>query len=313
MQLFFGVNMENHFTYQNCHLCPNACGVDRTKGERGKCKMTTEMVVARASLHLWEEQPISGTKGSGTIFFSGCPMRCIYCQNHDISQKGKGIPLTESELTECILRLEKAGAHNLNLVTATHFLPTIIPAILEAKRRGFSLPVVYNTSGFENVETIFGLKDIVDIYLTDLRYTNEKTARDLSFVPNYPEVAKNAISAMFEMVGKPQFSPEGLMTRGVIVRLLLLPGHLIEAKQALRYLYQTYGDDIYLSLMSQYTPFSGLPSPLDRPVTAHEYKSFVQQAQSLGITRAFVQESSAATKDFIPSFDDVGFLPHKKI
>ena len=289
-------------TYQCCTLCPHACGVNRGAGQLGRCKMPSTLKVARVGLHLWEEPPISGQRGSGTVFFSGCPLSCIYCQNYVISHGGKGEFFTKEQLVDAFLSLQSQGAHNINLVTATHFLPTVISALQTAKSQGLDLPIVYNTSGYETEDSLKALDGLVDIYLTDLRYVKSDTAKALSHAPNYPEVAKKALSEMFRQVGQPTFDREGIMKKGVIVRLLLLPGHLIEAKMALRYLYCTYGDSIYLSLMSQYTPIPGMPAPLDRPVSEAEYRSFLLEASRLGIENAFVQELSSSGATFIPPF-----------
>lgn len=288
--------------YQNCHLCPHACSVNRAEGQIGRCSMTAHLRVARVSLHLWEEPPISGKNGSGTVFFSGCPLSCVYCQNRVISHGGKGEYYTENQLVSAFFSLKDQSAHNINLVTATHFLPTVISALKTAKSQGLDLPIVYNTSGYETVDSLRLLEGLVDIYLTDLRYMRSDTAQAYSSAPDYPEVAKSAIAEMVRQAGKPIFDSEGIMQKGVIVRLLLLPSHLIEAKMALRYLWRTYHSDIYFSLMSQYTPISGMQPPLDRPVTEAEYRSFLSEAVSLGITQAFTQDHASANTAFIPSF-----------
>ncbi|MBP5209796.1 MAG: radical SAM protein [Clostridia bacterium] len=297
-------------TYDGCTLCPRACGVDRTAGGRGACGQSATLRVARASLHRWEEPPLSGTRGSGTVFFSGCPLRCLYCQNAAISHGGAGVPVTVEQLTETYLRLADAGAHNINLVTATHFLPDVLRSVREAKKRGVALPFVWNTSGYETVETVRTLveTDTVQIFLTDFRYTRADTAAALSAAPDYPAVARAALREMVQGVGAPVFDDRGLMRRGVIVRLLLLPGHLLEAKQALRELWRAYGDAVCLSLMSQYTPRPDLPAPLDRRVTEAEYRSFVCEAQTLGVTCAYTQEREAAAESYIPPFFDTGLL-----
>ena len=298
-------NIKNPYT--SCSLCAHRCGVDRTR-TLGACRMTDKLRVARASLHMWEEPPISGSRGSGTVFFSGCSLGCIYCQNKAISRGECGTALTAEELAALALRLEREGAHNINLVTPTHFVPTLREAILLARVGGFSLPVVYNTSAFETPETVRSLSGVVDIYLADLKYYRPETARKYSAAASYPEAARAAIEEMYLQVGEPKFDECGLMTRGVIVRLLLLPGHLAEAKLNLSYLYRRYGDGIYLSLMSQYTPTGKLPPPLDRPVSAAEYRELVDYAERLGVTNAFIQEGSAASESFIPDFDDEGLL-----
>ena len=294
--------------YQSCRLCPHQCGVNRSIGEIGRCKMTFTLKVARACLHQWEEPPISGKNGSGTVFFSGCPLSCVYCQNHEISHKGYGVEISEDDLIATFLRLQQEGAHNINLVTATHFIPSVVSALYRAKAQGLSIPIVYNTSGYESPESLQLLEGVVDIYLADLRYMRQDTAKALSHAPNYPEVAKKALSIMAQQVGDTVIDSNGIMQKGVIVRLLLLPGHLIEAKMALRYLVKTYGNKIYISLMNQYTPLLSLEAPLNRTVTEQEYHSFLAEAQSLNVEKAFVQEASSASAVYVPPFFDKGLL-----
>ena len=264
--------------------------------------MTCTPRVARASLHQWEEPPISGSNGSGALFFSGCPMGCVYCQNKPISHGGVGHDVSVPSLAKSMMNLQKAGAHNLNLVTATHFLPSVLPAIDLARQMGFALPVVYNTSGYETVDTLKYLEGYVDIYLTDMRYMTAQTAEALSSAPDYPSVAKLALAEMVRQTGKAQYDANGIMQKGTIVRFLLLPGHLIEAKMALRHVAKTYGEGVVYSLMCQYTPTDHLPPPLHRTVTEQEYHSFVSAAQDLGITTAFVQDRASAKEDYIPPF-----------
>lgn len=291
-----------------CRLCPRACGAHRLSGQTGYCGAARDIRVARASLHLWEEPPLSGTGGSGTVFFSGCPLGCVYCQNRDIALAEKGHTVTVSGLVRTYQALAAAGAHNLNLVTATQYIPDVIRSVSEAKKQGVLLPVVWNTSGYETVDAVKALSDTVDIWLTDFRYFSPKTATEYSHAPDYPEVARAALRQMFARTGEPSFDENGLMKKGIIVRLLLLPGHLIEAKRILRELRAEYGDGICLSLMSQYTPMPGMRPPLDRRVGEAEYRSFVAEAERLGITRAFTQKREAAVESFVPPFDDPGLL-----
>lgn len=295
-------------TYDPCRLCPRACGAHRLSGKAGLCGASSDIRVARASLHLWEEPPISGTNGSGTVFFSGCPLGCVYCQNRDIALGKRGHSVTLPQLVRTYRALAAAGAHNLNLVTATQYLPDVIRSVSEAKRQGVLLPVVWNTSGYETVESVKALSGTVDIWLTDFRYFSPGTAAAYSHAPDYPEAARAALRQMYAQTGAPVFGDSGLMKKGVIVRLLLLPGHLIEAKRILHELWERYGDGICLSLMSQYTPMPGMQPPLDRRVGEAEYRSFVAEAERLGITRAFTQEREAAADSFIPPFDDPGLL-----
>ncbi len=291
--------------YKACTLCPRACGVDRTAGKLGRCRSSALPRVAHTMLHHWEEPCISGVRGSGTVFFSGCPLGCVYCQNHEISGKYIGAEYDEKSLAALFLSLEGQGAHNVNLVTATHYIPHVAEAIRIAKDEGLTLPVVYNTSGYETEASLSLLHGRVDIYLTDVRYHSARTASLYSEAPDYPTVAMAALSAMQGQVGKPLFDGDGLMKKGVIVRLLLLPEHLIEAKQILRDVFRAYGDRVYISLMSQYTPPVGIAEKhpaLSHTVTPYEYASLVAYARALGVTRAFTQEESSASESFIPPF-----------
>ena len=289
-------------TYANCTLCERKCCVDRTRGELGFCKMSDTPKIALASLHMWEEPVISGTRGSGTIFFSGCSLRCVFCQNYEISKKSVGKEYTDFDIAETMLRLEDLGAHNVNFVTPTHFALSVKNAARIAKERGFSLPLVYNTSSYDSVDTLRELDNTVDIYLADYKYFLPKTAGALASAENYPQSARLAIA---EMVRQQPIAllEDGIMKRGVIVRILLLPGHVAEAKLILKEIYSEYGDGIYISLMNQYTPMEDMPSPLDRRVTKAEYGELVAYAEKLGVKNAFVQEFGTADKSYIPKFD----------
>ncbi len=291
--------------YKNCRLCARECGVDRTAGERGFCRSVAMPTVVRAALHFWEEPPISGERGSGTVFFSGCSLGCTFCQNQEISRAQLGKPKFASELARIMLSLEERGAHNINLVTPTHFAPHIAAAVPEARVRGLTIPVVYNTGSYDSVSTIRSLSGIVDIYLADYKFHLSKTAAALANAPDYPKVARAAIAEMVRQVGKPVIE-DGIMKRGVIVRILLLPSHVAEAKLAVKEMYESYGDGIYLSLMSQYTPIGEQPPPLNRPVSASEYSELVDYAASKGIENAFIQEGGAVGESFIPPFDLTG-------
>lgn len=290
-------------TYEACDLCPRACGVDRTRGERGACRMTSRLVLARAALHHWEEPCISGTAGSGTVFFSGCPLGCVYCQNHEIADGSHGLAVDDGRLEEIFFELRDAGAHNINLVTPTHFAPTVAKAISRARDAGFALPFVCNTSGYESTETLCALDGLIDIYLTDLRYARPATAAAYSHAPDYPAVARAALAEMVRQTGAATFDERGLMTRGTIVRILLLPGHLPDAKLSLLHLAKHYRDTVWVSLMQQYTPPPDMPSPLDRRVTREAYDALVRYAETLGFEHAYTQEREAASESFIPPFD----------
>ena len=301
-------------TSEPCRLCPRACGVNRADGERGTCGETAAIRLARAALHFWEEPCISGTKGSGAVFFSGCQLRCVYCQNQPIAHGDVGREVTVSRLTDIFFELEEQGANNINLVTPTHFVPQIIQGLEQAKLRGLTIPVVYNSSGYESVGTLRQLDGLVDIYLPDMKYSRTETAAKYSTAPDYAEVAGKALREMVRQTGAPEFDRDGMMRKGVIVRHLLLPGHVTEAKEVLDYLYHTYGDLIYISIMNQYTPLlsmRGLASvypELDRKVTKREYDKVIDHALELGIRNAFVQEGETAAESYIPAFDGEGIL-----
>ncbi len=293
---------KNDLTYQNCRLCGRLCSVNRTAGEVGFCKSSATARICRAALHHWEEPIISGSRGSGTVFFSGCSLGCVYCQNRDISRSPVGREVTDSALADIMLDLEGQGAHNINFVTPTHFVPTVISAASLARERGLSLPIVYNTGGYDTVQAVRALADTVDVFLPDYKYYLPETAARLSMARDYPEVALRAIDEMVALRPTPVIR-DGIMTGGVIIRLLLLPGHLAEGKLALRRLYDRFGDSVYYSLMGQYTPPEGMKPPLDRRVTRREYSELVEYADRLGIANGFVQELSSASSAYIPPFD----------
>lgn len=292
----------NTTAYSQCELCARRCGVDRNDGQIGFCKSLGIPKITRAALHFWEEPIISGTHGSGTIFFSGCSLGCVYCQNGKISRSSVGRELTSYELAREMLRLEGEGAHNINFVTPTHFSPSVAEAIKIARELGLTVPIVYNTGTYDNVKTIKSLEGLVDIYLPDLKYYRPESAEKLSFARDYPAVARDAIAEMVRQCPKPVIK-DGIMRSGVVVRILLLPSHVAEAKLSLKYLYDTYGDRIYISLMNQYTPMSGMKSPLDRTVTNSEYSELVSYAERLGVVNAFIQEGGTQKESFIPDFE----------
>lgn len=294
------------YNLEKCSICPRKCGADRTRGT-GYCGQGAEIKIARAAPHYWEEPCISGERGSGTLFFSGCSLRCVYCQNFDIAHGGFGKEISCERLCEIFFELAEKGVHNINLVTPTHFSAQIREAVMMAKTRGFSLPFVYNCGGYESVETLRALDGLIDIYLTDFKYMSPARAKKYSAAEDYPEVAKAAVAEMVRQTGEPSFCGDGLMRRGTIVRSLLLPTGLLDAKSVLRYLHRTYGERIYISIMSQYTPMAGTPYPeLARKITEHEYEELISFAIDEGITRAFVQDGEAASESFIPRFDMTG-------
>lgn len=293
--------------YEYCQLCPRNCRIDRTK-RVGFCGETNTLRVARASLHMWEEPPLSGANGSGTVFFSGCNLGCIFCQNHQIAHEHRGKEITAERLAEIFLELQEKNAANINLVTAVHFVPHIIKALDLAKEKGLSLPVVYNSSGYESAETLRLLRGYIDIYLPDYKYRSPELAFAFSKAKDYPEVAEKALAEMFSQVGKPQFDENGMMKRGMIVRHLVLPKHTDDSMAVLRYLHETYGEDIYISIMSQYTPcrkFTEYPE-LSRKLTTYEYQKVVKFAEEIGIQNGFLQSGAAAMESFIPDFDGRG-------
>ena len=296
-------------TEKRCGLCPRECKVDRTQGERGYCGQTAELYVARAALHQWEEPCLSGTIGSGTIFFTGCPLGCVFCQNLEIAAGNVGKKISVKRLAEIFLELQEQGAHNINLVTATHFVPQIAEALSLAKQNGLQIPIVYNTSSYEHVSTLRLLEGLVDIYLPDLKYRNEEWSLRYSHAADYFFYASKAIAEMVRQVGKPVFSEEdGLMKRGVIVRHLALPGKEEDSKEVIRYLYETYGEQIYISIMNQFTPMPGLREypELNRVLTEQEYSRIVDYAIRLGVEQGYIQEGETAKESFIPSFDGEG-------
>ena len=291
--------------YASCKLCARECGVNRENGEIGACKSSDKIKIARAALHFWEEPIISGDFGSGTIFFSGCSLSCVYCQNAEISHGGQGKEVSTERLSEIMLELQKKGAHNINLVTPTHFAPSIKDAVISAKGAGLKIPVVYNTSSFDTEETLRSLDGLVDIYLADCKYFRSESAKKYSRAENYPDTAFAAIREMHRQ--KPEVQLSGaMMTSGVIIRILLLPCHVAEAKLILSKLYKTYGDSVYFSLMNQYTPPPNAPYPINRRVTREEYRELLDYAEKLGIKNAFVQEGGTAVESFIPDFNNEG-------
>ena len=288
-----------------CTLCPRRCGAERTETEgHGFCGMPAGLRVARAALHLWEEPPLSGTRGSGTVFFSGCTLRCCYCQNREISAGGFGRAITTGRLREIFEELIAQGAHNINLVTPTHFLPWLLPA-LEPK---LPVPVVYNCGGYESVETLRLLEGKADVYLPDLKYADAALAARLSAAPDYFPAATAAIREMFRQTG-PYVMEDGLLKRGVMIRHLVLPGQLDNTRRCIDWVAQTFSPgQVLFSLMSQYTPQPGSEGPLGRHVTAGEYRSAVAYMKNCGITDGFTQERTAAREEYTPPFDLTGVL-----
>jgi len=295
----------------DCTLCPRKCHANRLAGETGFCGRTAELTAARAALHYWEEPCISGTTGSGAVFFSGCNLQCVFCQNHKIAIGKSGKIISLERLTEIFLELQAKGAANINLVTGTHFIPQIALALSSAKAQGLMIPVVYNTGSYEDTASLRLLEGLVDIYLPDLKYYSSDLSAKYSHAADYFRIASAAIAEMYRQTKTPVIDPEtGLMRRGMIVRHLLLPGETRDSKKVLRFLHETYGNDIYVSIMNQYTPLQHIAqSPsLNRRVTKEEYDRVLVFAERLGIEQGFYQEGGTASESFIPEFDGEGLL-----
>lgn len=292
----------------DCTLCPRNCHCNRQAGLKGRCGMTSELVVARAALHMWEEPCISGENGSGTVFFSGCALGCVYCQNHNIAKGIAGKTITINRLSEIFLELQNKGANNINLVTPGHFIPQIKEALILGKDKGLSIPIVYNTSSYEKAESLKLLEGLIDIYLPDFKYWSEELSYHYSKAKDYAKYAKESIQEMYRQVGLPTFREDDIMTKGIIVRHLLLPGCKEDSKNILKYLYETYGDNIYISIMNQYTPLENVKeySEIDRKITDVEYNEIVDYAIDLGIENGFIQEGETAMESFIPEFNGEG-------
>lgn len=330
------------FTMEKCYLCPRDCGADRTvatdktdsdkeyiksmqekvileeiipkKSEKdsksgvGYCGMTEDIYVARAALHMWEEPCISGEEGSGAVFFSGCTLRCAFCQNFQIATGKAGKRITMERLVEIFLELQEKGSNNINLVTPTQYILQVAEAVKKARERGLIIPIVYNTSGYEKVESLRLLDGLVDVYLPDFKYVSPVISGKYSKAPDYFEVADKALKEMYRQVGEPQFNEKGIMTKGIIVRHLLLPGYVEDSKNVIEYLYKTYKNSIYISIMNQYTPLLQVKDypEIDRRVTAEEYDEVVDYAIDIGVTNGFVQEEGTSDESFIPEFDYEG-------
>ncbi|WP_297420378.1 radical SAM protein [Clostridium sp.] len=311
-----------------CTLCYKNCKINRNNNQTGFCNASNNIKIARASLHLWEEPPISQGKGSGTVFFSHCNLRCVFCQNYNISQETNenvslsthgdiksqsinftssitGIEVSIERLSEIFLELQEKGANNINLVTPTHYVPQIIEALKIAKENKLTIPILYNTNSYDSIETIKLLEGYIDVYLPDFKYFNDKYAVKYSNANNYAGNAAKVINEMVRQVGKPVFDSNGNMIKGVIVRHLMLPGLLFDSKKIIDYLYNTYKDDIYISIMNQYVPmFNAINHPeINKPLNPKHYDSLINYALDLGITNGFIQDEGTNSSDFIPEFN----------
>ena len=292
-----------------CELCPRMCGVDRAQ-KRGFCGMGDKITAAKAMLHFWEEPCVSGERGSGAVFFSGCVMKCVFCQNYDISSENVGREISEERLAEIFLELQDKGAQNINLVNPTHFVPQIINSIKIAKKQGLRLPIVYNSGGYERVETLRMLDGIVSVYLPDVKYYSEELSKTLSAAPNYFDTAMNAVAEMVRQTGKPLFDENGAIKSGVIVRHLVLPNHYKDSVEIIKKLGERFGGEILFSLMSQYTPFGKVKTDprlakMNRRLTTFEYQKALDAVYDAGL-EGFMQEKSSAKEEYTPKFDFEG-------
>jgi len=293
------------YMLKKCALCPRKCSVNRLDGELGFCNASKDIKIAKVSLHQWEEPCISGTLGSGTVFFSNCNLKCVFCQNHTISQEGIGKIVSINRLSEIFLQQQKRGAHNINLVTPTHYVPQIIEALKIAKSRGLNIPILYNSNSYENIDTIKALKGYIDVYLPDLKYYRNKYAIKYSAAPNYFNTASEVITEMVSQVGEAKFNNAGIIQKGVIIRHLMLPGLLFDSKKIIDFIYTTFNDSVYISLMNQYTPMHKAAnySEINKPLNPNHYDALIDYCLNLGITKCFIQENGTSSKAFVPNFD----------
>ncbi len=288
----------------SCNLCPHNCNVNRLQGKIGRCKCNAKVKIALASLHYYEEPCISGKNGSGTVFFSNCNLQCKYCQNYEISQLGKGNEIEIEELAKIFLTQQEKGANNINLVTPTSYVYHIIEALDIAKKSGLNIPIIYNTNGYENIETIELLKGYIDVYLPDLKYYSNKLSKKYSGIDNYFEVAIKAIRTMYEQVGKPIFNEEGIIKKGVIIRHLVLPNHILNSKHILHWIKENMSNDIYVSVMAQYFPtyIAKEDELINRKLTKKEYKQIEEYLYSLNLENGYIQELGEHEEEYVPQF-----------
>jgi putative pyruvate formate lyase activating enzyme len=294
--------------YRECSLCPRECGVNRLNGRKGFCGQTASLKVARAALHMWEEPCISGTNGSGTVFFAGCHLGCVFCQNGQISRGSNGKEISIIRLAQIFMELQEKGAHNINLVTPTHFVPHIIEALRISRKMGLHLPIVYNTGGFEKLDTLQMLDGWVDVYLTDFKFMDLHLARRYANEEGYSFYAAKALEEMYRQTGEPVFDENCMMIKGIIVRHMVLPGQAMDSRRIIDYIYDTYGDKVYLSLMNQYTPSGNLEKypELKMKVKTKVYERLIDYTLRKGVENAFIQEGQTAKESFIPDFDGEG-------
>lgn len=294
----------------SCTLCPRNCKVDRLNGHMGYCRSLAIPKVSLVSLHHFEEPCISGISGSGTVFFSNCNLGCVFCQNYQISHEGIGKDISIERLSEIFIEEQTNGASNINLVTPTHYVPQIIRALKIAKHNGLKIPILYNTNGYENIETIQALNGYVDVYLPDLKYYNNKYAIKYSDAPDYFKFASNAIIEMVNQVGEPVFNEDGLIVKGVIIRHLMLPGLLFDSKKIIDFIYNTFKDKVFVSIMNQYIPMYKATgkeySEINKCLNPRHYSALIDYSLSLGIKNGFIQEEGSDSKSFIPDFNLLG-------
>ena len=290
---------------ENCMLCPHKCGVNRIEGKKGRCKCDNKLKIALASLHMFEEPCISGENGSGTVFFSNCNLNCIYCQNYEISSLGKGKEITIEHLAEIFLKQQEKGAHNINLVTPTMYASQIIEALKIAKSKGLNIPIVYNSNGYENINTIKLLNGYIDVYLPDLKYYSNELAKKYSNVDNYFETATKAIKEMYNQVGIAKFDENGLIKKGVIIRHLVLPNHIQNTKNILKWIKENMPDDIYVSIMAQYFPTYKAKEDdlINRKLNQKEYNEVLNYLYSLDLENGYIQELGEHEEEYVPNFD----------
>lgn len=298
--------------YASCELCPRRCGAHRLEGRPGFCGATSTLRIARSALHFWEEPPISGTTGSGAIFFAGCPLRCVFCQNHEISQEGFGLEVSTARLAQMMLELQEQRALNINLVTPFHYAPHVREAVLMARAAGLELPIVCNTSGYERPEVIDAMSDVIDVWLTDFKYASSDLAKRLSRAADYPQVAAEALAMMLQRVrdkGGPLVGEDGAMKRGIIVRHLVLPGQVDDSFEVIDRIWELCGNEVDLSVMNQYTPNEACRKaggPLSGPLDDDDYELVLDYADARGFERMWWQQGGTVSESFVPAFDATG-------
>ncbi|MBR5468078.1 MAG: radical SAM protein [Firmicutes bacterium] len=293
---------------KNCILCPRECHTDRENGNKGFCGMSALPSAALVSKHMWEEPCISGENGSGTVFFSGCNLKCVFCQNFDISQEGNGKQISAERLAEIFIEQQNRGVHNINLVSAGHFIPAVKEALILAKEKGLAIPVVYNSNGYEKAEALKELEGLVDIYLPDIKYFSSDISKNFSFAENYFDVAINAVKEMYRQVGKNEFDENGMLKKGIIIRHLVLPSCRQDSKKILSAIKEIFGNNVYVSIMNQYTPMYKAKNmkPLNRRLTTFEYEDVIKYFFDIGLENGFMQSRLSATDAYTPKFDHSG-------